>query len=172
MGEGLLEVRFVAEGDPERVTEALRANATHVLVLLGQTTVSSGGGSILMERLGVSHPMAVGRLVETLAGPRGPRLLVAGVGATAPRGDGVAYRGLARGLLAKGMAAALVIPYPMEAESLRLFLVETFRAVQASQPLDVAVSRARRALLSKDLESVDFGLPQLFLNDPDCLRLG
>jgi hypothetical protein len=75
------------------------------------------------------------------------------------------YSGMAQGLLQQGAPSVVAMQFPITDDAAILFTREFYSALSAGQPVEQALSAARKALLSD--HGVEWATPVLFLRAPE-----
>lgn len=178
LGAGQIEIEFEDEASLTNLESALDEGRYHILHYTGHGTFNPRvGGSLIMEddqgkKLHVGWDKLKFVLKKGLA--RGLRLvLLSGCQTAKTAGnESEAFSDLARPLLQAGIPAVIAMQYAITDEA-GMILAETFyRSLACGEPVDNALSDARRRLFLHQNYIVrsDFATPVLFSTNTNCLR--
>jgi len=151
------------------ISEALREHHPQVLHFIAHGLFEEGEGKLILEDEDhYAVPMSDRHFRELLEGHPEVRLVVLNACQGATRDAGNAMVGLGPQLVSRGAPAVIAMQYAVIDRAAIIFTRELYRALAHWYPIDVALSQARRAMfLDFSPHSRDWGLPVLFMRDPD-----
>jgi tetratricopeptide (TPR) repeat protein len=171
-GQGRLHADFEDEAKLEILESSLEA-AYHVFHYTGHGIAAAQGGGLLLENAqGESRPITVAEFMNALQkGESTLRLAVMSGCQTARTLHIAGFRDLARGLIRR-IPAVIAMQFSISDAAGLAFAEALYPRLVAGQPLEMAVSAARRALLQSDNPYVqaDALAPVLLTSNGECLK--
>lgn len=146
----------------------LRHNEVHVLHFVGHGYFDDRlQDSMLMfsDPDGRAAPISSAVLGTHIRDHDPLRLVVLNACQTARAADADPYSGMAQGLIQQEAAAVVAMQFPISDDAAIVFTREFYGAVADGEPLDQAMTSARKALLAD--HSQEWATPVLFLRAPD-----
>lgn len=164
-----VEVSVATNRTIEQLHRTLLSTSCHIVHFMGHgdfCPATGEGRLFLVDERGEAAPIAGGALAEYL-GDVGPIPLVvmnACNGATLPRRQGQDISsGVASALMRSGVPAIVAMQFPLTDEAAVLFATAFYKALSEDDPLEAAVSDARKALCHNDPTALEWITPVLFM---------
>jgi tetratricopeptide (TPR) repeat protein len=172
-GQGRLHADFEDEARLE-ILESSLESAYHIFHYTGHGIPAAQGGGLLLENAqGESRPITVAEFINALQkGESTMRLAVISGCQTARTLHIAGFRDLARGLIQRGIPAVIAMQFSISDQAGLQFAEALYPRLVAGQPLEMAISAARRALLQSDNPYVqaDALAPVLLTSNGQCLQ--
>ena len=160
-------LRVLPNATLERLRDALREEAVHVLHFMGHGDLdpATGEGVLMLEdEAGGLDPVPSGRLVEGLgSGLAGIRLVVLNACRTAASAGSAPWSGLAAALVGRGVGAVVAMTHPITDGAAVAFSRRFYACLAAGGDVEAAVHEGRRAIRARDRGSAEWAIPALFL---------
>ncbi|MBN1349383.1 tetratricopeptide repeat protein [candidate division KSB1 bacterium] len=172
-GQGRLHIEFEDEAKLPVIESSLESGYQIFHYSGHGINPQSGGGLLLEDSAGKKRPTAVNEFLQTLGkGEKQIRLAVLSGCQTARTMFSAGFQDLARQLTRRNMPAVIAMQFSITDDAGLLFAETLYPRLIEGQPLDVAVSASRRALLLSDEFQIqaDAFAPVLFLSCPQPLK--
>jgi len=165
-----VEVERLTGATLKGLTDRLEAREFHVLHFMGHGTLDearSTGVLLFEDRDGAADPVSGRKLRVQLAPFETLRLIVLNACHTASTANSGAASGVATALLLGGFPAVVAHQFPITDRAARVFSEAFYHRLAAEGQVDRAVTAGRLAIHGECSESVEWGVPALFLRAPD-----
>jgi formylglycine-generating enzyme required for sulfatase activity len=167
---GLVEWTWL-EGQTWRdVQRAMRSGPWHILHFLGHGGFDEQAGEgviYLADEAGRAAPLRASQLGQLLSNQRSLRLAVLNAceGGRASQAD--VFSSTAAALIRKGIPAVLAMQYEISDAAAVELGRSLYEALADGLPVDAAVAEARQAVYLSAADSIEWGVPVLYLRAPD-----
>jgi len=172
-GQGRLHIDFEDEARLEILENSLKS-VYHILHFTGHGVAPAAGGGLLLEDAeGKSRRASVGEILQALQKSQSmPRLVVLSGCQTARTLHASGFRDLARELIRAGVPAVVGMQFSISDEAGLLFAEEFYCDLSEGEPIEKALSAARRALCQQgDFQlRADALAPVLLTSNGQCLQ--
>jgi len=173
---GRVRIESLPHARPQSLRQALRDTRPHILHFIGHGMVRDRGGALILENeRGRSHLLDASTLRVLLRRSDSVRLAVLNACLTARDADPgrtpdrqEAFLGVGPALVRAGLGAVVAMQFTASERAAHLFARDFYQTLARPEPVDLAVSRAREALMLEfGWERREWATPVLFLRAPD-----
>jgi hypothetical protein len=167
---GMIELVWLEGQTWRELQAAMQGGPWHIFHFVGHGMAGDGateGLLLLADEYGDAVPLGATELGRLLADHHTLRLalLNACEGAQGQQGD--VFSSIASALVRRGLPAVLAMQYQISDGAALEFTTSFYRALVANLPIDAATSEARKAISLAAPESMEWGIPALFMRAPD-----
>jgi hypothetical protein len=169
----LVELQWLKGPTWRDLQQAIWTEERHVLHFVGYGGFDRDAGEgfvVMVGDKGQSHRVGDAQLAWLLAG-REALPLVSLSSCLGPRtGEWAPFASTATYLVRQGIPAVIATQYELTERAARAFTQAFYGALTTTMPIEVAVAKARTAIVAQDGLAGEWGLPVLYTHSPDlCL---
>jgi hypothetical protein len=167
---GLVQLTWLAGQTWRDVQQAMREGPWHIFHFIGHGSfdpLTDEGQIAFADEQGQADLFRATQLGRLLADHRSLRLVVLNACESAKGGRHDVFSSAAANLVRHGIPAVLAMQYTITDAAAIVFSRAFYEALAGGMPIDAAVSEARKAV-SFDVENtLEWGIPVLFMRSPD-----
>jgi CHAT domain-containing protein len=169
---GLVEVSWLKDQTWRDLQRAMSGGPWHVFHFIGHGGFdrrADEGFIALTDTQGATHRLSATQLGRLLADHRSLRLVLLDVCEGARVSEQHNFAGTAAILVRRGIPAVLAMQYEITDQAARELASTFYESLANGMPVDAAVTEARKAISLALFNTVEWGVPVLYMRSPDGL---
>ncbi len=167
---GLVQLTWLAGQTWRDVQQAMREGPWHIFHFIGHGSfdpLADEGLVAFTDEQGQADLFRATQLARLLSDHRSLRLVVLNACESAKSGRHDVFSSAAANLVRHGIPAVLAMQYTITDAAAIVFSRAFYEALAAGMPIDAAVSEARKAVSFEVENTLEWGIPVLFMRSPD-----